>query len=95
VGLSGLAHGTAEIGFWCAPAERGRGIVPDAVRAVCRWGFGALGLERITWLAYVGNDASRRVADKVGFAVEGTLRAYLPHRGERRDAWIGSLLRTD
>jgi RimJ/RimL family protein N-acetyltransferase len=95
VSLMDVADGGAEIGYWCAAAERGRGVVSEAVGAVCRWGFGALGLQRITWLAHVGNDASRRVAEKTGFVVEGTLRQYLPQRGERQDAWIAGLLPSD
>jgi RimJ/RimL family protein N-acetyltransferase len=95
VGFSAITERGAEIGFWCVPAERGRGVVPEAVAAVCRWGFGALGLHRVTWLTYVGNDASRRVADKAGFRFEGTLRGYLVQRGQRRDAWIGGLLPGD
>ena len=95
VGLQGFTPGAAEIGYWCAPGERGRGIMTGAVGAVCRWGFGALGLARVTWLAHVGNDASRRVAEKAGFRVEGTLRSYREHKGERRDALIGGLLATD
>jgi RimJ/RimL family protein N-acetyltransferase len=95
VGFNAFTAGAAEIGFWCAAPERGAGVVTEAVGAVCRWGFGALGLQRITWLAYVGNVASRRVAEKCGFTFEGTLRSYLPQRGERRDAWIAGLLPTD
>ena len=62
-----------EVGFWMAPWARGRGIMTDAVRLVCRWGFADLGLGRIEWWANVGNDASRRVAEKVGFTMEGTV----------------------
>ena len=42
-----IEHGSAEIGYWCAPQARGRGVMTDAVGAVCRWGFAALGLERL------------------------------------------------
>ena len=39
--------------------------------------------------------ASRRVAEKCGFVVEGVLRRWLVQRGERRDAWVAGLLPTD
>lgn len=84
--------GMAEVGFSVAAPARGRGVGTDALRLVCRWGFQALGLARIEWQAYVGNDASRRIAEKVGFRVEGSCRARLVQRGRRRDAWIGGLL---
>ena len=81
-----------EIGYWTAPWARGQGVMTAAARLACRFGFDVLGLERIEWWAAVGNDASRRVAEKVGFTVEGTCRARLPHRGERLDGWVGGLL---
>jgi RimJ/RimL family protein N-acetyltransferase len=37
VGLGMNANASAEIGYWVAPEARGRGVAPDAVRAVCRW----------------------------------------------------------
>jgi RimJ/RimL family protein N-acetyltransferase len=85
----------AGVGYWCAPQARGRGVMTQAVGAVCRWGFAACGRERIEWYAEVGNGASRRVAEKAGFTVEGVLRSRLVHRGVRVDAWIGSLLRRE
>lgn len=95
VGLGIGLNRSAEIGYWVAPAARGRGVASHAVRAVCRWAFTTMKLELIEWRAEVGNAASRRVAQKAGFLMEGTLRRRLVHRGERVDAWIGSLLREE
>jgi RimJ/RimL family protein N-acetyltransferase len=94
-GLGMGANASAEIGYWVAPEARGRGVAPDAVRAVCRWAFSVKGLELIEWRAEVGNEASRRVAEKAGFLMEGQLRKRLVHRGERVDAWVGSLLKDE
>lgn len=89
------APGEAEIGYFCSPWARGQGWMTAAVRRLCRLGFEELGLERIEWRAVVGNEASRRVAEKVGFTVEGT-RRRLPHGGDGRvDSWVGSLLPED
>jgi RimJ/RimL family protein N-acetyltransferase len=95
VSLVHVQEGSAEVGYWAAPGARGRGVVTEAVRRLCRWAFEELGLQRVEWLAYVGNDASRRVAEKVGFRPEGLLRSALVQRGRRHDAWIGGLLPTD
>jgi RimJ/RimL family protein N-acetyltransferase len=65
------------------------------VYEACRWAFGRLRLKIIEWRAEVGNLASRRVAERVGFTVEATLRRRLFHRGERVDTWVGSLLPTE
>lgn len=85
----------AEVGYWTAPQARRQGYTAEAVRAVCRWGLAELGLQRIEWFAFDGNDGSRAVALKAGFTVEGKLRSRFAHRGERVDAWIGSLLPGD
>lgn len=92
------AGGRAELGYWCAPWARGKGVTTDASRLVCEWAFaalgvGGLGLARIDWHAEVGNHPSRRVAEKLGFTIEGTLRQRIVHRGTRQDAWAGGLLR--
>jgi RimJ/RimL family protein N-acetyltransferase len=99
VGLHGIAARSdrrtahAELGYWTAPDARGKGYITEAARAVCRWGFEELELERIDWMAFVGNEGSRRVAEKVGFTVEGTQRRRHVQKGRIVDTWIGSLLR--
>jgi RimJ/RimL family protein N-acetyltransferase len=82
----------ADVGFAVAPWARGRGYATAALRAVCRWGFEQLCLARIEWRAYLGNDASRTVAERTGFRVEGIERAAGVQRGVRRDQWVGAVL---
>ncbi|WP_460752467.1 GNAT family N-acetyltransferase [Myceligenerans cantabricum] len=88
---------SAELGFWTAPAVRGKGLATQAARLVVDWGFDpeGLGLSVVTWVAYVGNWGSRRVAWNLGFRVEGTIRRHGLQRGRRRDAWVGTLLPED
>jgi [ribosomal protein S5]-alanine N-acetyltransferase len=62
---------------------------------VCAYGFDVAGLQVIRWRAVVGNWASRRVAAKVGFIFDGTVRRLLVHRGELLDGWIATLTRDD
>jgi RimJ/RimL family protein N-acetyltransferase len=64
----------------------------DAARLVCRFGFEVLHLGRIEWWAGVGNEPSRRVAQRLGFTMEGTCRRRLSHREERLDGWVAGLL---
>jgi RimJ/RimL family protein N-acetyltransferase len=87
--------GRAEIAFGSHPDVRGTGAIERACRLLVGWGFAELELETIVWRAFTGNWASRRLAWRLGFALEGTLRKYLPHRAERRDAWVGTLLEDD
>ena len=84
------------MGFVVPPHARGRGYAPAALAAVCRVGFHRARPERIEWRANVGNDASRRVAEKAGFTFEGTDRGLRSTTaGERVDAWVGALLASD
>lgn len=90
--------GSGEIGYWMAPWGRRRGACSRALQVVLDEAFHPEGmdLDRVVWRAVVGNWPSRRVAWRAGFRVEGTLRAELVDRGGvRRDAWVGTLLRTD
>jgi RimJ/RimL family protein N-acetyltransferase len=81
------------IGYWCAAEARGRGIVPRALRLLCRYGFDELGLGRLELIADPDNLPSQRVAEKVGFQREGVLRSHLLHPdGRRRDSVMFSLL---
>lgn len=97
IGLGNLdrSFGLADIGYWAAPEARGRGVMTQAVGIVCRWGFAERERERIEWMAGVGNLASRRVAEKAGFVLEGVLRSRLVLHGERVDVWLGALLPSD
>ncbi len=85
----------ADVGFITAPHARGRGYMTAAVRAAVSFGFQELKLQRIEWRAHVGNDASRRVAEKVGFQFEGILRKGCPQRGERHDGWLSAIVAQD
>jgi RimJ/RimL family protein N-acetyltransferase/DNA-binding CsgD family transcriptional regulator len=88
--------GGAEVGYQVAPWLRRHGVATRALRLACRWGFSSLGLQVVTWHAYVGNDASRAVAEAAGFRVlSEPVRRGLSQRGQRVDAWIGTLLPED
>lgn len=87
--------GEAELGYFCSPWARGRGWMTAAAKRLCRFGFEELALERIEWRAVVGNEASRRVAEKTGFTVEGVRRRIRHGSDGRLDSWFGSLFPED
>ncbi|CAL9437222.1 hypothetical protein SUDANB58_02173 [Streptomyces sp. enrichment culture] len=87
--------GAGEIGFWGVREHRGHGYVTEGVRAVCHWAFTRLAIDRVEWRAEAGNTASRAVARRAGFTLEGTLRSAIDNKGVRRDCWVGSLLPCD
>jgi RimJ/RimL family protein N-acetyltransferase len=84
-----------EIGYWCAPWARGRGVMSAAVRLVRNWAFDKLELERLELATDVDNLGSQRVAQAAGFRREGLARGYLAARGMRRDSIVFGMLPAD
>jgi RimJ/RimL family protein N-acetyltransferase len=87
--------GRAEIGYWMRPEGRGRGLMTRAIQVATDWAVHELDLAVVTWFAFVGNDASRRAAERAGYTMEGTLRRGAKHRGALVDTWIGSIVAED
>jgi RimJ/RimL family protein N-acetyltransferase len=85
----------ADLAYGSHPRVRGTGVMERALRLLLAWGFEERGLETVVWWANQGNWASRKLAWRLGFSFEGSLRHWLPQRGELRDAWVGTLLRED
>jgi RimJ/RimL family protein N-acetyltransferase len=92
IGLRTIAPGVAQTGYWVAPEARGRGLAGAALVLLSRWALATLPLIRLQLFTDVDNHASMRVAERAGFAPEGTLRNWYDLRGERRDAVMFSLL---
>jgi RimJ/RimL family protein N-acetyltransferase len=82
------------VAYRTAPWARGHGAATSAVRAICRFAFGALDLERLTLTHALANPASCRVAEKAGFRIEGTeVGGYRDEHGRRWDSHLHGLLR--
>lgn len=56
-----------ELGFALNPTYWGRGIMPEVVRELLRYGFERLGLHAVWSVHYAENDRCRRVLEKCGF----------------------------
>ncbi|WP_030872433.1 GNAT family N-acetyltransferase [Streptomyces sp. NRRL S-37] len=95
LGITMRSLGTGEVGFWCAKEHRGNGYITEAVLAASRWAFTRMSVDRVEWRAEVGNTASRAVAERAGFTIEGVLRSSINNKGVLRDGWVGSLLPSD
>lgn len=83
VALKGRCAGQtwADVGYWTAPAVRGRGIAVAALETLTAWAFktfGADGLRRLRLLHQVDNHASCRVAQKSGYALEAVIPPLPP-----------------
>jgi RimJ/RimL family protein N-acetyltransferase len=73
----------------------GKGYVTEAVQLLVDYLFGAKKFHRIHLVIVPGNSASRRIAEKCGFTLEGTARGAFFNGGENHDVLVYSLLRTD
>ena len=79
------AHNTGEIGYVLNPAYQGKGLMQEAAERVMRFGFSVLGLHRIEARYMVGNDASRRLMERLGMREEGVRREAMLVKGAYRD----------
>ncbi len=73
-----------EIGYALSPAFWGRGLVPEAVEELLRYGFEDLRLAAIWCGHYDYNARSRRVVEKCGFRYLFTAKTYVELMGEER-----------
>jgi len=56
-----------ETGYWVAPKYAGQGMATEAANAAIRYAFGHLGAKAISIGYFDGNEASRRIVEKLGF----------------------------
>jgi ribosomal-protein-alanine N-acetyltransferase len=99
VGAVGLgisqAHRRAELGYWIAVAQWGRGFATEASRAVLDHAFTALDLARVVAHCLTRNEGSWRVMEKLGMQREGRLRAHVVKWDVREDIWLYGILREE
>jgi O-acetyl-ADP-ribose deacetylase (regulator of RNase III)/predicted acetyltransferase len=79
-----LSGPRADVGYVLARAHWGRGYMVEAVRTLVQWSMAQAGIHRLGALCDVENTASRRVLEKAGLTLEGTLRRWGYHSGAGR-----------
>jgi len=88
-------HSRMEIGYDLARQHWGKGLMPEAVRAVLDFGFGPLAANKIEARVDPDNAASIRLMDKLGFVREGLLRQHEFEKGRYVDLAAYALLKSD
>ncbi len=76
-------------------AHDGHGYVSEALALLVDWLFATKHRERLQLVIVPQNAASRRVAEKAGFTLEGTCRGAFFNHGRSNDVLVYSLLRGD
>ncbi|MFC7829785.1 GNAT family N-acetyltransferase [Streptomyces sp. NPDC057375] len=90
-----LGDGVAEVAYWTTAGARGRGVAARATRTLARWALDEIGFQRLELSHAVANEASCRVAQKAGFALEGTKRSALLHPDGWHDMHLHARVRGD
>lgn len=90
-----VANQSATVGLWIAIPFQGLGYGSAAVGEMVKLGFGTMKLERLEARIYVGNSASKRIFEKNGFVLEGTLRRIAYKRDEFLDQWVMGAIREE
>jgi ribosomal-protein-serine acetyltransferase len=90
------ANRSAATGYWLDEASEGRGVMTAAIAALVDDGFSRWRLVRVEIRADVDNRASRAVAERLGFQLEGVARQAYRIVGERySDDAVYSMLASD
>ena len=92
LGLGRIFGRIGEIGYWVRTDATSKGIASEGTDAMLSLGFSTLNLHKITLRIAVGNDASIRVAEKLGFSREWILREELRINGTWVDHVLYSML---
>lgn len=88
-------NAAAEVGYSLAREYWNRGYMTEALKAVIRYGFDGLNLNRIEAQHETANPASGAVMRKCGMVHEGTLRSRLFNKGRYVDVELYAILRKD
>lgn len=91
-----LQHKRAELGYaMTAEDTKGKGYMTEAIKALLKYGFNSMDLNRVE--AFVGrnNEASLKLMKNFGFTEEGTLRSHYFKNGVMEDSICFSLLRSE
>ncbi len=88
-------HRVGEIGYVISPDYHRQGIAAEAAAAVIKFGFEELDLSRIEVRFIKENEASLKVAKKLGMTLEGYLRNNICVKGTQRTVGISSILKSE
>lgn len=83
---------SGEIGYWVRTDETEDGIATEVAREALAIGFNELAMHRIILRIAIGNRASERVAEKLGFIREGVLREEIKVHGQWLDHSVWGML---
>jgi RimJ/RimL family protein N-acetyltransferase len=94
--MQGLPPGVFEVGIELyEPSDRGHGIGGAAVAELARFLFRDEDANRVQLSTDVDNAVMRRVAERLGFRLEGIMRSFMPTPRGPRDYALFGMTRED
>lgn len=87
--------GRFEIGYWLRRSAWGHGYASEAVGHLTRFVFERLSANRVELHIEVANMRSRALAERLGFTLEGVLRAHSRLGGTLRDLAVYAMIRPE
>jgi RimJ/RimL family protein N-acetyltransferase len=88
-------HEIIDMGFALAPKFHGQGFATEAMKVLVNEAFKNREAVRVFGNVFVGNTASKRVFEKLGFIKEGTLRSVVNKKGKWLDEWVMGMTKED
>ena len=85
----------ADLGYWIRKDRWGNGLGTEATKAMIKFGFEKLHMNKIYATAAPENKGSSRVLEKSGMKKEGLLKDDLFIRGEFRDSVLMAILKSE
>jgi RimJ/RimL family protein N-acetyltransferase len=90
-----VQHARAEVGYWIGKPFWNQGYCTEALKAVIKFGFQELDLNRIQACHFGDNPVSGRVMQKAGMTYEGCRRQHVKRLGTFKDLEGYSILRSE
>ena len=86
---------SCNLGYWVRSDLAGRGYISEAASAAIDFAYASTPMHRLEICAAIENNASWRIAEKLGFTREGILRDGYWVADQALDVYMYSLLKTD
>lgn len=96
IGFHGFnrSNDSASVGYWLGEHYQGKGLIQQSLPVLIRQAFERYSIQRIVIGCAVNNHESRKIPEKLGFQLEGILKASEKLHGEYVDQAIYSLIKS-
>ena len=85
----------AQVGYWISKEYEGNGIINKCLIKFIDFLFEKIGLNKVEIHFLPGNKRSAKVAERLGFKIEGIIRQIVMRNGKAEDIVIAGLLKSE